>query len=400
MKKLNIPMLNCLRKPGRSTALVLISLLLSFCVLAGVLLISGLQSGLDSLEARLGADIMVVPYEATTKANLNGMILQGNPGNFYMSDSKYEELKEIEGVGQISEQFFLASTSASCCSSKVQLIGFDPETDFTIKPWINNMYSDELGYGEVFVGHDINAFPGDTLTFFGTEVTVVARLDQTGTYLDTAVFADKATIKDLIRDAYDKQIYDFGGLDPDEVVSAVLINVAEGYTIEDVLNDINIHVRKVEAVQTQEMVADVSYKLSGISGISWVLIAAVWILVLIILVLAYTMICGERKKEFAVLRLIGSSRMSLSGILLRETLLTSSLGSICGAALAILVVKLFGNMIESSLSMPFLLPGVSNLLILALCAVLSSVLAASVSAAVSAYRMSRIDAALILRGDG
>ena len=399
LKNISLPWLNCIRRPGRSTALFLLAVLLSFSVLTGSLLITGLRSGLDSLEQRLGADIMVVPYEAVTKAQLDDIILQGNPGSFYMDRSMIEKLETIDGVGQISEQFYLASTASSCCSYKVQIIGFDPDTDFTITPWVQNSYDGELGYLEVFVGHDLNAFAGDTLSFFGTEVTVAARLDRTGTYLDTAVYASEDTIRTLIQQAYEKQIYDFGGRDPDDVISCVLINVADGYNVEEVMNNINIHVRKVEAVQTQNMIQDVSYKLSGISGISGVLIVVIWLLMLVILILAFAMIANERKKEFAVLRLLGASRKRLAGILLKETLLISVAGSILGAVLSVLTAICFSNLIESALSMPFLLPGAANMALLIAGAILATVAAASVSAAVSAYRISRVDAALILRGE-
>lgn len=57
----SIPVQNCVRRPVRTSALILLSAFLSFSVLAGSLVISGLRNGLDSLETRLGADIMVVP---------------------------------------------------------------------------------------------------------------------------------------------------------------------------------------------------------------------------------------------------------------------------------------------------------------------------------------------------
>ena len=395
----SLPLLNCLRRPGRTTALALLSFLLCFSVLAGSLLITGLQSGLDSLEARLGADIMVVPYEATTQSKLDDMILQGNPGYFYMDSSVMDKLSEIDGVAKISAQFYLASASASCCSYKIQLIGFDPETDFTITPWVENSYDGELGYMEVLVGHDLSAFAGDQLQFYGTQVTVAARLDQTGTYLDTAVYASEETIKTLISSALESQIYDFGDVDPDNIVSAVLIDVQDGYSIEQVLNDINIHLRKVEAVQTQSMISDVAYKLSGISGISGILILVIWLLVLVILILAFAMISGERKKEFAILRLLGTSRKKLAFLLLRETLLVSVAGSAIGALMAWITAYAFGNVIESVLSMPFLLPGGASMVLLIVGAMAAAIAASSVSAAVSAWRISRVDAALILRGE-
>ncbi len=390
---------NCTRKPFRTLMLTVLSMLLCFSVLGGSLIVSGLRSGLNSLETRLGADIMVVPYEASTKANLSDMILQGNPGYFYMNDAIVEKLSSMEGVGQLSEQFFLASASSSCCSYKVQIIGFDPMTDFTILPWVQLSYKSQINDMEVFVGHSLNAFAGDELKFYGTTVRVAARLDQTGTYLDTAVYANENTIKKMIAAAKESQIYDFGEVDPEKIVSCVLINVADGYTVEEVLNDINLHVRGVEAVQTQNMISDISGKLAGVSEIAGALVAAIWILVLIILILSFSLISNERKKEFAILRVIGASRKKLALVLLEENLLIGALGSVLGAILAVLTAVLFSGFIENALGLPFLLPNTDKLAAIIFCAILSSVLASAMTAAACAYRISRINAALILRGD-
>ena len=390
---------NLKKKPGRTIALILLSAFLCFAALAGSLFITGLKSGLNSLETRLGADIMVVPSEAASKSKLEDMVLQGNPGYFYMSMDKVDKIASIEGVGQISTQFYLATSTASCCSTSVQIIGFDPETDFTIQPWVENSFKGELGYMEILVGHDLNAFPGDTLTFYGNDVKVAARLEATGTYLDTSVYASVETIKTLIADAYEKQIYDFGDIDPYNVVSCVLVNVAEGYTVEEVLNDINIHVRKVEAVQTSTLLSDVSTKLISVSDIiSW-LIIGIWVLAILILVLAFVMISNERKKEFAILRVMGASRNKLSGLIMQEAFMASCVGSIIGAAVAVIVVLLLGGVIENALDLPFLLPGAGGMAAIIAASIIVSILAGSVSAAISAWRISSIDTALILRGE-
>lgn len=390
---------NLKNRPGRTAALVLLSMFLSFAALFGSLFISGLRSGLDSLENRLGADIMVVPYEAASKSSLSDIILQGNPGYFYMDSSILDKISRMDGIGQISAQFYLASSTSSCCSVSVQIIGFDPETDFTVTPWVRHTYKDELGYMEVLVGNELNAFPGDILTFYGSDVKVASRLDRTGTYLDTAVYASEETIKTLIKSAIDKQIFDFTGVDPDNVISCIMINVAEGYTTEDVLNDINIHVRKVEAVQTRSFLSDISEKLQGISGLIGWLVAGIWILALAVLILVFVMIANERKKEFAILRAVGASRGKLSGILLKEGLMVSLLGSVIGALLAIALAFLLAGTIENSLKMPFLLPGAVKVLILALLSIAASVLAGSIAAAISAWKISRTDTAVILRGE-
>ena len=398
-KQKSLSFKNMVRKPARTAVLVIVSLFLSFSILAGTLVISGLRSGLSSLETRLGADIMVVPYEATTHSDFSDMLLQGSIVSFYMDRSKMDEIAALDGIGEISEQFYLATASASCCSSRIQIIGYNPETDFTITPWIKNSYNKDLGYLEVLVGNDMNAFPGDTLKFYGVEVKVAAKLDRTGTYYDTSVFANEETIKTLIQNAKDTKMIDFGDISPDDIVSCVMINVADGYTVEDVVNDINLHVSKVKAIQTDAFVTDISSGMTKISRIIGLLVVAVWILAIVILMLSFVLISNERKKEFAVLRVLGASRKKLSSILMKEAVMINCIGGIVGAVLAVLLVELFRSVIESSLNLPFLLPAFPNLVLLLLGAILVSVAAGSVAALASAMRISRVDPALILRGD-
>ncbi len=399
--KHSLPFRNCIERPGRTLALTALSLFLCFFVLAGSLVIAGLQSGLNSLEARLGADIMVVPYEAATKSALDDIVLQGNTGYFYMSDAILDKLEaKVEGIGEMTVQFYLATTSSSCCSYDIEIIGFDPETDFVITPWVESTNSGkELGYMEVYVGCDLNTSAGETLQFYGSTVTVAGKLDETGTYMDTAVFANEETVKTLISVAKESQIYDFGDVDPDSIVSSVLINVAEGYTIQEVLDSINLYTKGVKAVKVSSMIEDVASKLAGISQIIGILIIVVWVLVLAIMILAFAMISNERKKEFAIYRILGASRKKLSAIIWQETLLLSVTGSILGAAAALCATILFGNFIEGALSLPFLLPSAANLALLFAAAVLVSVAASSLSSAICALRISRVDAALILRGE-
>ena len=390
---------NCVRRPGRTIALAVLAALLCFSLLAGFLVNSGLNNGLRSLETRLGADIMVVPYEATTQYDFENMILQGNPGYFYMNKGLADKIISREGIGEASYQIYLASLGAGCCSAKLQLIGFDPKTDFTITPWIGTREKTELKSMEVLVGSAVNAFTGDKLQFYGTIVRVAGRLDETGTYLDSAVYADQETIKTLIINAEESKTFKFDKVDPDKVVSCILINVADGYLAEEVMNDINIHVDGVKAIKTQSMISDISGKLTGIAGMTRVMVAVIWGLVIVIMMMAFSMVSNERKKEFAILRVIGASRKKLFFIILKENLLVSTAGSVAGAVLAATAGALSNQLIGNALGIPFLLPDTGNLILLALAATAVSIAAASLSSAVSANKISKVDAALILRGE-
>ncbi len=397
--KKSLPYKNIAGKPVRSAVLIILTALLSFTLFAGSMIVSGLRTGLNSLENRLGADIMVVPYSATTKTNFDNIVLQGSMGYFYMDSLYYDKVAQTEGISQISAQFYLATASAGCCSVPVQIIGFDPETDFAVTPWIKRTYGGELGDLDVVIGNDLNAFVGDEITFYGVTCRVAAKLDKTGTDIDTAVYTNKNTIVRLIKSSLEKNMNEFKDIDPNNVVSCILINVADGYSAEEVVNDINLHVKKVKAIRTTEMIAGISDSLSGISDITGLLMTGIWVLVAVILALAFYMSVNERKKEFAVLRIMGASRGRLSGTVMAEALITGISGGICGIALGFAVVFPFNTLIEEALGLPFLLPDTGMTVFYAAAAFVISIFAGTVSAVFSAVKISRIDTALILRGE-
>ena len=401
MRSINsLPIKNLVRKPARSLALIFISAFLALSAFGGTVMVMSLSNGINSLSARLGADIIVTPYAATSQVSYDSVIIQGKPGQFYMDSKYYEEIKtEIEGIDKITAQFYLASAKASCCSSRLQIIGFDPATDFSIQPWVEKSYSDKLGLYDAVVGSDVTPNTDMTVEIYGKTLHVQAVLDKTGTELDSALYVDIDTMKELIRAHNEKNPNQEKTIDPDNVVSSVLIKVADGYDIDEVAGDINLHVRQVKAIRTQNMISGVSESLSGVSATISLLMVVVWILSAVILAIVFTMNINERKKEFAVLRVLGASRVKLAGIVFREAALYGFLGSLLGAGMTVLITALFTPAIENMIGLPFLLPPVPVMLIAGALTVVLTVAAGAVTAASSAVKISKIDTGLILRGD-
>ena len=388
---------NLSRRPVRTAALILLAAFLSFSVFVGSMIVLSLQNGLESYESRLGADIVVVPYEARSHGTLESILLQGIPGYFYMDETYLDQVRAISGVESASPQFYLASASAGCCSVAVQIIGFDPDTDFSIQPWIRESYSRDLGDGDVIVGSGITVPKNRILRFYNQDCRVVASLDQTGTGLDTAVYANMNTIQALMAGSQAEGFDYFGGAAPQRTISSIMVKVKDGCSIESVANDINIHVRHVEATQAKTMVSSIAGGLTNVSRIIGGLTAMIWALAIVILILAFVMISHERTREFAILRVMGASQRMLSGLLRWEAAFISLVGAVLGVAVGALVVFPFSSLIRGKLDLPYLMPGSGVVLGLLVGSVVLAVAAGSLTSAISAYRISRIDTGLILR---
>ena len=383
--------------PGRTAALFFLVLLLSLTLCGGGLVLSSLRTGLGSLENRLGADVIVMPAKAALKTDLDTLFLQGTIGPYYMNMSTVDKIAKTEGIDRLSTQIFLSSMRASCCSIPIQVIGFDPESDFTVSSWLKESRQESLDEGRLLVGSRVNANPGESIKLYNISCPVAGQLQPTGTGLDTAVYCTLPTIRTLMTAAEDLGGYSSISGDPSETVSAVYIKVKEGVDPKDVADSINVHVRKVKAVQTRSVITTVADSLSGLERILTVLMIAAALLVWLVLFAAFTLMTGERKKEFATLRLCGLSRGRLAGLVFREAAIVSLLGSAAGVGLSFLLVHAFSGALGNALGLPFLLPSAGTAATLALAALFGCLLAGPLAAAVSARKLSRADTGLILR---
>ncbi len=393
-----LPLINLLRRPGRTLALVALTALLALSVFGGSIVVMSLRQGLNSLESRLGADIIVVPSSAQSKVSFQNMLLQGTTGAFYMDAENLERVREVDGVELAAPQVFLASLKADCCSVKIQVIGFDPGTDFFVQPWIEQSYTQDLGDLDVVVGCKVEAGIGETIRIYDERCKVVGRLASTGTGLDTAVYCNLNSMKTLLKAAEAKGISHKVTSDPDDdVISAIYVKVREGCDISQVNSRIQGHTRKCSAVRTKSMLTDVSDSLAGISKTVTMLIVAIWVLALVILLIAFAMIAAERKREFAVLRLLGTSHSMLSGLILKESALCSLAGGMLGLLSASLIVFPFTTLIETKLGLPYLRPSISSVLLLAIGSLAATVIIGVAASVWASFRLSRADPGTLLR---
>jgi len=389
---------NLVRKPGRTAALVLLTAFLAMSVFGGTIVVSSLRKGLESMENRLGADIIVVPAEAESKVSLKNLLLQGTIGTFYMDASAVEKVRETEGVEKASAQIFLSSMKADCCSVKVQIIGFDPENDFVVQPWIAESLNRPLDDMEVVVGCRVETKVGNDFRIYDRNCRVAAKLASTGTGLDTAVYCNMNTIHVLLQAAEEKGItHRIDSGNDAEVVSAVYVKVLPGADIGLVNNRLNGGIRKATSIRTAGMMTEVADSLSGVSNTIAILIGAVWLLALIILFIAFAMMVNERRRELAVYRLLGTSRRMMSGMIMRETALCSLAGAACGTVLGAVLVFPFTTMIETSLRLPYLTPAGGTIALYAFVAAAVTVAAGCIAGFRTAFRLSRVDPGTTLR---
>ena len=81
-----LPIENLKRKPFRTGALLAVVTILALTFFGGTMLTMNLNTGMTSMEKRLGADLMVVPQNTVQKAE--ALLTNGNPSTFYFTKEK------------------------------------------------------------------------------------------------------------------------------------------------------------------------------------------------------------------------------------------------------------------------------------------------------------------------
>ena len=392
---LRIAILNLKHSLTRTVGLVFFTAILSLVLFGGSILMISLQKGLRTMKDRMGADVMIVPLENTN--DMEAILLKGEPSCFYFKKTLEAKVRALDGVELCSSQFFLTSLDAECCDARVQLIGFDPATDFSIQPWITKVYDKKLENGAVIIGNDIRVENGKKIKLFGMEYEVAAKLDATGTGLDQAVYATTDTIKLMYNAAYEKGQRFLEEADPDGSISAILIRVKEDTDVKKLIKNIRKELGAVQVVESQSMIRGTADQIKQMAAFLFIFGGLLLVISIVTICLVYHLTLNERKKEFSVLRTLGVTRKKLAGILLSEAAIIGAMGGVAGIAISSLIVFPFHVYLGDCMSMPYLLPGIPTIFAVGLITFFATLVMGTLSASMTAYKISRSEVYLSMR---
>ena len=271
MKKLNIPtisMKNLQRYGVRTSVMVLFKMLLVGMTFTSTILLNSMDKSIDNTVNRIGSDIIVVPQEY--EDDMKDSLFLGEPCSFYFDRKYMDEIKELDGIESISPQLYITSLASDCCVSEVQIIAYDPDTDFIVIPLLEAMVIDKLNDKDILVGSSIDGEVGDSLTFFNQEFTIAGKLDKTGTSYDEGVFLNFKDTKELLIDKNLEQMSDV--TDSDKLVSSLMIRTADGADIMVIARKINYSLSGsyVKAYTMNGMFKNISEKMMGEQALSQV----------------------------------------------------------------------------------------------------------------------------------
>lgn len=398
IKGLNISVFafrNLRRKVMRSILLILAVTVVTATLFSATLFITSMQNALKIGTYRLGADVLVVPEGHEQQAR--SALLAGEPTSFYMTADILDKVRAVEGVSKASPQLFIKPSSFTCCYNvDVFLVAFDPKTDFTVTPWLEKTMKKGLSDDEIITGREVPVVTGDVIPFFGTSFKVAGTMEPTGMkFFDQSVFMTMTAAYKMADDSKTRSMQPLN-IDNSKI-SAVLVQVKEGFSPERVSIRIEHDVPGVKALASDEVISTVRNQLRGLVRGVILISGILWILALLMIGFAFSMIVNERTREFGLLRSMGAKKLHILRLILSEALTLSLIGGIIGLFMGTIMLASLKDALLHSLKLPYLFPSIEVLVKLIIGVILMSLLTGFVSAILPAYSASRLEPYMAIR---
>ena len=336
-----VPLLTIRAHPVRSLIIAVLALAQAACVFGGLILVGAMRAELTLAERRLGADLVVYPTTCLNQVEKKRLLMLGTPVGCHQPRSALARMSSNEDIAAVSYQLYVSETLAD--GTTRWIVGFEPESDFALSPWIAEGEGSSLPRGSVLVGSAVPGADGQSLSVFGRERPIGAHLLATGSELDDAVFVSMGTLTDMMVDARAAGEGIDASLDPSTDYSAALVRASDSDAIESVTNWINLYVRKVSAVRSSEALVGAASGIRAHRGVAIGVLGATWLVLLGALIIVQVSLMNERMQELAVWRSIGASRSVVSRVMLSESALLHAAGALAGVCLAAVTMPFVGD---------------------------------------------------------
>lgn len=371
--------------------LFFISALLFLVTFSGTFGAKVISISLERIKARMGAEILVVPYKTSTKVNLKNLLIQGANANYYLPYQTWKNLKETEGVGKISRRYFIKKIKTPYCEQEAILSAANLTDDFLITPWVSKKNSLMMKKNfSCITGSSFNVETGDVIQIEGRDFFVSAVLEKSGTDYDTSIFISFENASELLRG---KNSFP----DPEYYSSSFLIDTDADSILEDVLLDIKLHVRGIKAVKGGAMMNSISKGAASSKNV--ILLLTVFLIAsLLFLSVFFVMLDVQRRKEqFALLRLCGSSKKMIICNELKVNFMQTIFGCFLAFALSLALAFPLVRGIGRVMRLNYITPDFHSIIFYEVLALVLTLLSSSVCAFAASKKASESDPAVVLK---
>lgn len=399
---LSLSLQNLGRRKARTALLVMAVAIASAILFAGAVLIRSIDNSMAVGFSRLGADLMVVPSDALT--NITAALLTVEPSDKTVSASLFDGTK-LSGISRAAPQrvFRAEHSGFGPHGQSVDLIGFDPDLDFTIQPWIKERLPRPMQANDVILGAARDLPLGSEITLFGQPFRIYAKLGRTGVGThENGVFMTSAALTGLGPSIH----HHMGALPPmldPAKTSGFLLEIAPGATDLQVRFALLSHLSGISVVSGASMLSGIRQGLVALLGGTLALVAMMFASIAVMIGVLFSAIVTERRGELGLLKAIGTRRSQITFMMVSEAMIATGAGGILGVAAGALVLRLFERSLVYHLlemGVPFLWLDRASMLALGGVCILAALLMGGVGAWLPARRASGRDAYDLIRAEG
>jgi putative ABC transport system permease protein len=410
-------------KPGRNIATIFCFAFIAANIFSGQYLSAGASGSVDQGISRMGADLVVVPtqYILLFRGSSTGntmAIIRVEPSTTRLNTSDMDTIRTVQGIAGMSPQLYVSTLSLPDLSvSPVDIFGIDPDTDFTIRPWLQSPLRHPFSPGEVIVGNGIPGPVSSQITIAGNSYTIAGRLDPTRSAIDRTIFlrmddAYALAAKDGIVPASDPRIYpgDINAvlirLEPEPawfVQGTVKLQFKITYVefVQDVIRN-QFKATYATVIGRHSSLDPVAEEVAGVPDLLRIISGVVVVAAFPLIALIAAMVTHERQREIGLLRSMGARRKLIAFLVIAESLFLAVAGGVAGvtASIVIFTVLNLTGILNSALQVSFRYPTLADTGVIAGIALLVVVAIGSLASLYPAYQSSRMNPYDAIRWEG
>jgi len=328
------------RRKARSLLLIAAVAVGTGVIFTGIALMRSIDASMALGFTRMGADLMVMPEGALT--NITAALLTVEPTDLVLDADALAKAK-LDSVRRYAPQKILrvAHSGIGDHHEAVDFVGFDPQRDFTIQPWLAERINRPLQADDVILGAARDAPLGSQVLIFGKPYIVYGRLARTGVGIhERGVFMPLSTF-----DAMVQRIPAGDGIPPAvlaaDKVTGFLVELAPGATMLQARFAILSTLKGVKVVTGDSSLSGIRQGLAALlTGILALMILLFASLALMVSVL-FSAIVTERRVELGLLKAIGTQRSQIVGLMIIEAAMATGLGGLLGVVVGALIMRFY-----------------------------------------------------------
>jgi len=377
----------------RSLLIAIFILVLTGFLLATTVILLGMKESLHSGMERLGADIIVIPYDVTDQAQeevLTGRLATRDS----MPADHVRRILEMKAVKRASPQLCLGTISGSVYSTaeKLYIIAFDPKTDFTILPWLKYELPRPLGIRDAVGGVFVNKMdPPEHILANGYELTLVGKLEPTGIWFDQTVFVTFETAREMIaKGAISAEV-------SADTVTSVSVDLKPGYDVARTATEMLLVAPGIWPVQATKLMTTLAAQRAGLIQSLFLALSIIWVLTVVLTGFVFSLIVNEQRREIGMFRAVGGSRHFIFRLFLTEGAILASVGGLMGIILTTFLVYFLRTWLMSAFEVRIYLPSLPGLVVSMIGFFLVALLLVFPALLYPAIRASRLDPAVAMR---